>query len=169
MDFGSTKMEIIGTPGHSAGFCCLYFPAEKVVYTGDIDITPFGPWYFGADGDIDLFIESARKVARLDADIYVTGHEAGIVGGEEFRRRLGVFLETIDRRDERILGALSEPRTYDDLCSMGLIYGRKFLVDDWLRAWDALAVKKHLRRLIARGAVTCRDGVFLLIHSPTDC
>jgi hypothetical protein len=52
---------------------------------------------------------------------------------------------------------------------MGLIYGRKFLVDDWLRAWDALAVKKHLQRLIARGAVTCRDGVFLLIHSPTDC
>ncbi len=160
MDFGATKMEIIGTPGHSAGSCCLLFPDEGVLYTGDIDLTSFGPWYFGADGDRELFIQSAEAIAQLDAETYITGHEAGILCRSDFRAGLTRYLEIIDERDETILNALAEPRTLADICSLGLIYGKKFLIDAWIRSWDAQAVKKHLDHLVKKGLINCSDGVY---------
>lgn len=163
MDFGATKMEIIGTPGHSAGVCCLYFPNEGVLYTGDIDLTAFGPWYFGADGDIDLFIQSAEAIAKVEADTYITGHEAGIVNRKDFQAGVRKYLEIIDKRDETILTALAEPRSLDDICSLGLIYGKKFLIDEWVRAWDALTIKRHLDHLVKRGRVKCSEGVYVKI------
>ena len=163
MDFGSTKMDIIGTPGHSAGSCCLSFPDEGVLYTGDIDLTAFGPWYFGADGDLELFIQSAEAIARLDAETYITGHEAGIVGRIDFRGRLKRYLEIIDTRDETILNALDEPCPLADICAMGLIYGKKFLVDEWVRAWNAQAVRRHLDHLVKEGLILCSDGVYAKI------
>jgi glyoxylase-like metal-dependent hydrolase (beta-lactamase superfamily II) len=161
MDFGATRMEIIGAPGHSAGFCCLHFPNEGMVYTGDIDLTPFGPWCFGADGDIDQFIASAEIIANLNAETYVTGHEAGIVNRDDFRSGLNKYLEVIEHREGRILAALDEPASLEDLCSMGLIYGRKFLVDEWVRAWDALTVKKHLDRLLTKDRITCSGSKYV--------
>jgi glyoxylase-like metal-dependent hydrolase (beta-lactamase superfamily II) len=164
MDFGATRMEVLGTPGHSGGFCCLYFPGESIVYTGDIDLTAFGPWYFGADGDIDQFVKSAEVIAKLDAEIYVTGHEAGVVNRDDFRRALKQYLEIIDKREARIMNALSEPVFLNDLCSMGLIYGKKFLVDEWVKAWEALTVKKHIERLSAKGIITCVDGKYSTLN-----
>ena len=52
-DLGATSMEVVGAPGHTAGFCCLFFPHQGAVYTGDIDLTVFGPWYV-KDGDIEV-------------------------------------------------------------------------------------------------------------------
>lgn len=160
MDFGATRMEVIGTPGHSAGFCCLYFPGEGIVYTGDIDLTSFGPWCFGADGDMDQFIKSAETIVNLDAGTYITGHEAGIVNRDDFQRSLKKYIEIIAEREARIMAALAEPVSSNDLCAMGLIYGKKFLVDEWVRAWDALTVRKHLDRLSAGGAIACTAGKY---------
>jgi hypothetical protein len=50
-------------------------------------------------------------------------------------------LEIIDRRDETILNALAKPRPLADICSMGLIYGKKFLIAEWVRVGDAQAIK----------------------------
>ena len=160
MDFGATRMEIIGTPGHSAGFCCLHFPHEGVVYTGDIDLTSFGPWYFGADGDIDQFIKSSEIIANLDAETYITGHEAGIVNRDDFQLGLRKYIEIIKKRGDRILAALAKPLSLKDLCSLGLIYGKKFIVDEWVRAWDALTVKKHLDRLLTNGMITYSNSKY---------
>jgi len=161
MDFGATRMEVIGTPGHSAGFCCLHFPNEGVVYTGDIDLTSFGPWYFGADGDMEQFIRSSEAIADLDVETYITGHEAGIVNRDDFKMAIKKYIEIFDKREERILAVLSEPVSLENLCAMGLIYGKKFLIDDWVRAWDALTVKKHLDHLMAQGMIDYSNGKYV--------
>jgi hydroxyacylglutathione hydrolase len=161
MDFGVTRMEVIGTPGHSAGFCCFHFPEEGVVYVGDLDLTSFGPWYFGADGDIAQFIVSAEKIANLDAEIFITGHEAGVVPRDDFRRAIKEYIGIIDQRDQRILAAMDGPTSLESLHSMGLIYGKKFLIDEWVRAWDMGAVRKHLDRLMAKGMITFSDGRYV--------
>lgn len=165
MDFGATKMEIIGTPGHSAGICCLYFPEEGLLYTGDIDLTSFGPSYFTVDGDLELFIQSAEKVAQLNAETYITSHEAGIVHRNDFQTRLKKYLGIIDKRDEKILNALAEPRSLTDIRSMGLIYGKKYLIDEWIRVWDALAIKQHLDHLVKKGMIKCTDGLYARTYS----
>jgi glyoxylase-like metal-dependent hydrolase (beta-lactamase superfamily II) len=153
-DLGRTRMEVVGAPGHSRGFSCLYFPGEGAVYTADIDLTGFGPWYGGRESDIDLFIESARKIADLDARYFITGHEAGVLGKKEFREGLDAFLEIIDAREQRIASALERPLARKDIAGLGLMYGKKFLVDAWVRAWEEIMVAKHLDRMVDRGELT---------------
>ena len=73
------------------------------------------------------------------------------------------YLEIIYKIESRIIASLSEPVSLSDLCAMGLIYGKKFLVDEWVRAWDALTVKKHVERLSAKGIITCVNGVYSIL------
>jgi len=155
-DFGNTKAEVIHTPGHTAGFCCFYFPDEKLVYAADIDLTSFGPWYGGSDGDIKLFLDSMERVAKLNADIYVTGHEIGIVKKPEFLTRLEKFKSKIFERDTDILEFLRRRKNgaaLTDIASEGLIYSRKLLVDEWIYMWERIMVRKHLERLEGLGLV----------------
>lgn len=159
-DFGATKARVIHTPGHTAGFCCFYFPNEKMVYAADIDLTSFGPWYGGSDGNIQLFLDSMEKVSKLDADIYVTGHEIGIVKKPEFLTRLEKFKSKIFERDTDILGFLRRRKNgaaLTDITSEGLIYSREFLVDEWIYMWERIMVRKHLERLEGLGLV-CLEG-----------
>ncbi len=160
LDFGRTRLEVIAAPGHTAGFSCFYFPNQGVVYTGDIDLTEFGPWYCGTDSDIDQFIATARHIARLDADTFITGHEQGVLTRAEFRHRLDAYLAIIEQREQRILSALTEPLDAKQVAALGLIYGKKYLVDDWVRAWEEVAVEKHLRRLVRKGLAVCRNNKY---------
>jgi len=46
--------------------------------------------------------------------------------------------------------------------------GKIFIIDEWVRAWDALTVKKHLDRLLTKGMITCsndRDGFPLFLRA----
>jgi len=155
-DFGATKAEVVHAPGHTAGSCCVYFPNEKLVYAADIDLTSFGPWYGGSDGDIQLFLDSIEEVAKLNADIYVTGHEIGVVKKPEFLTRLQKFRSKIFERDTNILEFLRRRKNgaaLTDIASEGLIYSRGFLVDEWIYMWERIMVKKHLERLEGLGRV----------------
>ena len=80
------ECEIIATPGHTPGGICLYFPSEKVMFTGD---TLFAHGYGRTDfpgGDMGRLIESLRKLLKMDSDITVySGHgEAATI--EQIRR-----------------------------------------------------------------------------------
>jgi len=155
-DFGTTRAKAMCLPGHTAGFCCFYFPNEKLVYTADIDLTSFGPWYGGSDGDIQGFLDTMEKITKLNADIYVTGHEIGIVEKFEFLTRLEKYKYKIFERDKRILKFLRSRKngvTLTEITSQGLIYDRGFLVDEWIYMWEKIMVKKHLERLKRLGLV----------------
>ncbi len=43
--FGETVLVVLHTPGHTADHYCFYEPNEKVLFSFDYDLTPFGPWY----------------------------------------------------------------------------------------------------------------------------
>ncbi|MHA1786390.1 MAG: MBL fold metallo-hydrolase, partial [Candidatus Helarchaeota archaeon] len=163
---GNTEFQFIHTPGHSEGFCCVYFPNNDLIYTGDIDLTEFGPWYGGTDSDIDLFIASAKKIARLEIKHYATGHEVGTLSHDDFIEKLESYLKIIDNRDDKILAILekSGPKTSDELTKLGLIYGGpKFMIDPWIWAWEKITLLKHLKRLIHKKQLVMRDFKFEII------
>ena len=151
MDFGKTRMQVIGAPGHSKGFSCLNFPDQGVMYVADLDLTSFGPWYAGSDGDIDCFIASCEKIGAIDCDCFVTGHEKGTLNRKDFLAGLDRFIEIIDERDRKILSVLQKPLSLKEIVDQGLIYGRKYQVDAWIYMWEFLMIKKHVRRMIAGG------------------
>jgi len=163
LDFGKTKAHVIGAPGHSEGSCCLYFPHEGVAYVCDIDLTAFGPWYGGTDGDIDLFIESCRTIETLDARYFITGHEVGILNKEDFKKGLDIFLGIIEQRESLLLSKLNKPLSLDEMADLGLIYGKKFHSDAWVYMWNYLMTKKHVERLVKREKVAPADDKFVTV------
>ncbi|NJE79592.1 MBL fold metallo-hydrolase [Thermococcus sp. GR4] len=71
---GSLKLELIHTPGHTAGSSCLYEPEEKLMFTGD---TVFK----GTVGRTDLptgsgwqLQESLEKLLEFDVSFGLPGH-----------------------------------------------------------------------------------------------
>ncbi|MCR4620900.1 MAG: MBL fold metallo-hydrolase [Clostridiales bacterium] len=66
---------IISTPGHTPGGICLYFPEDKVMFTGD---TLFAHGYGRTDfpgGDMRQLIASLRGLLQMDGDIRIySGH-----------------------------------------------------------------------------------------------
>lgn len=156
IDFGHTKMEVISAPGHSPGFSVMYFPQEGIVYSGDIDLTSFGPWCH----DSEQFVNSANQVADLEADIFITSHESGIVSKSEFTARLGKYLDVLDIRDSKLLKALERPSGFEEIVRMGTFYGPKIFKDQFMYCWEWAMTKEHLQRLIKQGRVVNEKGKY---------
>lgn len=146
-EIGKTRVIMVHTPGHTGGFCCPYFPDEGLVYTGDIDLTSFGPWYAGSDGNIEQFLASAHRVTRLDADWFLTGHQAGMVSRSDFIDKLENFLDIIHQRQKRLVSLLESGEQTEDIPNHGLLYPPKYQIDPWLAMWERIAVRKHLELL----------------------
>lgn len=163
-NFGSTEMKIIWTPGHSEGFSCLLFPNEGAIYTGDIDLTLWGPWYSGSDSNIQDFINSANKIAKYNVEYFITAHEIGILTRDDFRNKLKDYLQIIDKRDAKILEKLKEnPLSLEELSSYGLLYGgEKFLVDPWVFAWEKVGICQHLEWLEEKNLIIKEDEKYYL-------
>lgn len=163
MEFGKTVMHVVGAPGHSAGFSCMHFPGQGVIYVADLDLTDFGPWYGGSDGDIDLFISSCERIADIDAEFFITGHEKGILCRREFRKGLKRFLDIIGERDGKILSLMPRPIPLEDLVGLGPIYGKKYHGDAWVYMWEFIMVKKHVQRMVLKGVISEENGRYVAL------
>lgn len=146
-NFGNVNMILLHTPGHTKGFACPYFPDLGVVYTGDYDMTSFGPWYNGTDGDIEDFVRSGQRLLNLDADVYITGHQKGVFTQNEFKRAMSDYLAIIDQRDNVISKHVQSGMNFEELTSIGIFYPKKTLEHTLLRTWERSGIRKHLERL----------------------
>jgi hydroxyacylglutathione hydrolase len=145
--FGGVKILFLHTPGHTKGLSCPYFPELGVVYAGDYDMTSFGPWYNGSDGNIEDFIASGRRLLTLDADTYITGHQKGIFTKQEFHEAMEKFLEIIDRRDQAIDQYVRQGLSFEEMSNSGIFYPKKMLSNPILKTWERGGIRKHLHRL----------------------
>jgi len=82
--FGSIRLEVLHTPGHTEGSVCLLAADERLLFTGD---TLFRAGW----GRVDLpgaspqaMVESLSRLAWLDEDLHVLpGHGAATTIGQE--------------------------------------------------------------------------------------
>jgi hydroxyacylglutathione hydrolase len=146
-NFSGVRVNFLHTPGHTNGYTSPYFPDLGVVYTGDFDMTTFGPWYFGTDGDIDEFIASSKRLLELEADTYITGHQKGVFTKQEFKEAMNKFLTIIDQRDETIEKLVRQGMNFEELTNTGIFYPKKMLNVMILKTWERSGIRKHLQRL----------------------
>lgn len=157
---GEVEIMVIHTPGHTPGHCCFWFPQSRVLYSADVDLTGFGPWYGNASSDVDDFLDSIEKVRSLDPRITVTGHEIGVVNGS-IGKQLDLYASIIEDRHERVLQALDSPRNLDELTRMGLIYGEYFSSSFYDPEYRM--VRHHLARAIKQGQAEEKGGFYHLV------
>ncbi|WML40248.1 MBL fold metallo-hydrolase [Neobacillus sp. OS1-2] len=159
--FGDVKVQFLHTPGHTSGLSCPYFPELGVVFVSDYDMTSFGPWYNGTDGDIDDFITSGKRLLTLDADVFITGHQKGTFSKQEFAERMEKFLDIIERRDETIENYVRHGMTFEEITKIGIFYPKKSLENTILRTWERSGIRKHLQRL----GISCSESTGELVHA----
>lgn len=84
------KLNIILTPGHSPGSICLYWAEKKVLITGDvIFFMSVGRTDFPG-GDTAMLKKSIDRLATLDVEYIVPGHNTepgGIIRGRDLIKR----------------------------------------------------------------------------------
>jgi glyoxylase-like metal-dependent hydrolase (beta-lactamase superfamily II) len=95
---GDEEARVIHTPGHTAGGSCLFFPAAKVVFTGDTLMAGTVGRTDLPGGDLDALIPSIRdRLFTLGDDVrFYPGHGPSGLLGEE--RRTNPFAGEPSRR-----------------------------------------------------------------------
>ena len=149
---GEVKVLVLHTPGHTPGHCCFWFPKERLLFSADIDLTEFGPWYGNGGSDVVDFTSSIKRVMVLNPEITVTGHEAGVIRGE-IRAQLRAYAEVIEQRHKRIIEFLDKPRTLDEITRQGFIYGDFYSSDNSIHFPEWRMVRHHLARAVKQGEV----------------
>lgn len=152
IDLGSTRLQVLHTPGHSAGHCAFWFPDRDFVFSGDICLTKAGPWYGELYADPDQMIDSVNRIIELKPKSILSSHITRVVSDpipvlEEYRDRILV-------RDDNIYDFLKKntgPKTIHDMAGHSLIY--KIYPTMWVIFWEKLMLIKHLNRLEKQGLV----------------
>jgi len=150
IDLGATKIQVLHTPGHSAGHCAFWFPEREFLFSGDICLTKAGPWYGEIYADPGQMIDSINRVIELKPKAILSSHIQKAVTDcipclEEYRDR-------ILRRDDNVRHFLKKkPQTIHEMAGHGLIY--KDYPTMWVIFWEKLMIIKHLKRLQQAGMV----------------
>ena len=83
---GDDTFEVIDAPGHTPGSVCLYWPARKALFSGDV-VFPQGIGRTDLPGGSGPALkESIRRIMRLDADYLLSGHGEVLAGRDEVAR-----------------------------------------------------------------------------------
>ncbi len=147
--FGSVELLPIHCPGHTIDSYCFLEPRLGILFSFDIDLSPFGPWYGHPSSDIGQFEASIRRVRDLKPQVVVSSH-MGIIK-EDIEQRFQAYLEVFSQREARILEFLSQERRIEDMVEQPLIYSGYPFAPELLRLWHKNMLQKHLERLVKRG------------------
>ncbi|RJX28677.1 MAG: MBL fold metallo-hydrolase [Desulfarculus sp.] len=160
LDLGDLSLEVLHTPGHTPGHLAFYLPQHNFLFSADVDLTGFGPYYGHYFADLEDFIASIRRLKALGAARAATGHAGPFMG--DVAQRLEAYEQVIYQRDQRVLDFLQRPRRLNDFRRSGVIY-RTYIEDFGLQDFfERVHVEKHLHRLAALGRVRVEDGLWRL-------
>jgi len=82
---GEERFEVIATPGHSPGSICLYWPAKKALFTGDLIFNQSIGRTDLPGGNGGMLKESIEKVSGRDIEYLLCGHGEIVEGKEEVK------------------------------------------------------------------------------------
>lgn len=161
---GGVRVRAHHLPGHTAGHCALVVESEGLAFIGDIDLTGFGPYYGDATSSLADFRRSLKKVAELDARVWVTSHHKAVVTDRaQFLADLARFASKIDERSAQLLGYLESPQSLHELVTRRLLYPQGYDVP-FVSCAERNTIRMHLAELLAQGQIrTLEDGRFLAV------
>ncbi len=151
IDLGGVTVEVLSTPGHTAGHLSFFVREPGVLFIGDYDLAPF-PYYGDRDSDIDQTIESIRRLREVPARVWISPHDNGIYRdnpGDRWDR----FLAVIQEREARLIDFLAVPRTIRDVIEARIVYKKAREPKIFYDFGERCTMNKHLIRLIGDGVV----------------
>jgi len=157
-DLGGVTLEVIHTPGHSPGHLAFRVNGDAVLFTSDVALTSFGPFYGNDFGDVDQFITSIQRLAAMKADCTATSHAGPFFG--DVSERFQAYENAIYKKDRALLKMLERPLRLEDLLNYNLLYPAYHEPAKLLRWFERVEIEKHLERLIRMGKVGTEGDFF---------
>ena len=151
VDIGGITLETIHTPGHTPGHIAFFIPEHNLLFSGDIDLTPFGPFYGHDFADISDFLSSIEKLKQIGAQMVVSGHAGPF--NNNLPERFNEYGQVIHSRDRLLLGNLSRLKSIEDFRGSNLFYKAYPDFPDLIRWFELVHIEKHLKRLKVLGKV----------------
>lgn len=158
IDAGGLTLRIIPVPGHSPGQIAIHVPEADFLFTADVSLHPFGPFYGHAFGDIEDSIRSICRLRAVGAGTVLSGHCGPFQ--DDTDRRFAEHEAIIHERDRRILERLSAPQAIEDLLGLGIIYSKQARLTRLMKWWERTHLEKHLERLVKGGEVEQLGDLF---------
>ncbi|MFW6237466.1 MAG: MBL fold metallo-hydrolase [Desulfosudaceae bacterium] len=162
LDFGRTRLQVVHTPGHTPGHCGFYCEAEGVLFTADLDLTRFGPWYGDRVSSIADTLASIDRLEQFPARVYITSHNMGIIR-EDVEALVRAYREVVLRREEKIIGLLDGPRTVEEIAAHWPIYKKPREPLMFYQFGEQGMVRKHLEYLVEQGRAAEEAGRYFLV------
>ena len=158
-----TELEVVWTPGHSPGHCCFYWPARRVLFSGDHLLPKISPNIglhpqSGAD-PLDDYLASLARIRGLEIDQVLPAH------GDPFgdhRERIEVIMRHHDERKAALVNLARDGAKSGWQLAGGLFRGvmernvfqQRLALQETLAHCQSLAVAGRLRKEIRRDLVT---------------
>ena len=158
LDLGGLTIELLHTPGHTPGHLAFFIPEAALLFSADIDLSPFGPFYGHDFARIEEFIASIRLLKKVKAELLATGH--GGLYSDGITERLSAFEEVIYNRDRLVLKELAQPRSLDFFLNRNLFYNHYPEPQALIRWFEQVHLEKQLARLIRLGRVLNENGSY---------
>ena len=159
---GSLTVDVIATPGHTPGHLAFFFREPAVLFLGDYDLTRFGPWYGDAFSSIEDTIASLARLKKIPARVLLAGHETGVFAAPP-NELWEQYEKIIYEREGKLLNALNQPKTLEEIASLWLIYGRPREPLAFFEFGERALIKKHLENLQRREMVRLENGRYVKI------
>ena len=160
---GNYELEVIHTPGHTAGHCVFIENNSKIAFLADIDLTSF-VFYAGIDSNLIDFEKSLDTLLDLDMEIAITSHLGVVKGSKEIKNALNNYRMVINKRDQRILSFFSEvkPLTVEDLKKKNIIYKYYSDFKDYEIIAEMIMLQKHFDKFLVQELIKPKDKGFIL-------
>lgn len=161
IDLGGLVLEVIHSPGHTPGHLTIRVPEFDFLFTTDLDLTKFGPFYGHDYAELDPLRRAIRRLAGFKPKVVASSHAEPIL--EDIQRRFQDYAAIIERRERDILARLEEPTRLEEFARIGIIY-QPGTIDPWdLMPWfEMIHAQKHLEDLERRGKVVCENDFWFL-------
>lgn len=145
IDLGGITLETIHTPGHTPGHLAFFIPEVGLLFTADVDLTHFGPFYGHDFADIGKFLQSIEKLRQMNAKIVTTGHAGPF--NVQVIEKFNLYEEIVYRRDRLVLEQLTQPMAIGDFRGHNLIFRTYPDFPDLIQWFEIVHIEKHLERL----------------------
>ncbi|MFL6416002.1 MAG: MBL fold metallo-hydrolase [Bryobacteraceae bacterium] len=99
-------------PAHTSGDLVVLLPAEKIVFTGDIIAAnrPEPLIHREKNGSSEGWIQTAKGVAALDADVFIPGH-----GAPQTKPEINDRITKAEAKRAKILDLISQGKSLDEI------------------------------------------------------
>lgn len=145
----------VPTPGHSPDHTSFFFPDESILFTGDMGIDAFGPWYCWPDCNLRTLVKSLILLQDLSAKTLLTSHGSMVHGESACRAAFEMAITIIRQREEQIANWQEQGLSDEDIVNRGLLYpGHKNYKTDFrhiMGYWEENTLLQHQKALRVGG------------------